>query len=219
MTEKEYADWKAVTESSRFRWVEDEIYRLNGRGAFYYSGGEDGVYMRIEKDGLLEAGRYKGAIPHIGEAAFTPQIEKQYADFNAAYTAALEAGGKQFLLDMLSPQNIEFTQEDALEETTSIGDLHTSPDFQCDLTSGYPTVLVWDQNKDTAILQPAPAYDDDSELSRQCVRECAEWGVHLCRSWKDYNALLESIGEEAYENGAVPPDDDEAEEYGGIQLS
>jgi hypothetical protein len=219
MTEKEYAYWKAITESSRFRWVEDEIYRLNGRGAFYYSGGADGVYMRIEKDGLLEAGRYEGATPHIGEAMFTPQIEKQYVDFNAAYTAALEAGGKQFLLDMLSPQNIEFPQEDAFEETISIGDLHISPDFQCDLTSGYPIVLVWDQEKGTAILQPAPAYDDDSELSQQCIRECADWDVHPCTDWEDYNNLLESIGEEAYENGAVPLDEeDEAEEFGGIQL-
>jgi hypothetical protein len=106
MTEKEYAYWKAVTESSRFRWVEDEIYRLNGRGALYYSGGEDGVYIRIDKDGLLTAGRYEGAIPHIGKATFSEQIEKQYADFNAAYTAMLEAGDKQFLVDMLTAQEI-----------------------------------------------------------------------------------------------------------------
>jgi hypothetical protein len=205
MTEKEFAYWQAITESSRFRWVEDEIYRLNGRGAFYYSGGENGVYMRIEKDGLLTAGRYEGAIPHIGEAFFTVQAEKQFAHFGAACTAAIEAGGKQFLVDMLTPPTVDFPMEDdeSLEETASISDLHTSPDFQCDLTGGYPTVLVWNKDNSTAILEPAPAFDDDSEGARQCQRNCADWGVRSCADWQDYNDLLESIGEEAYANAAV----------------
>ena len=77
MTKKEFAMWQAVTKSSQFRWTEDEIYRLNGRGAFYYHGGEDGIYMRIQKDGMLEAGNYEGAIPHIGEAFFKPVVERQ----------------------------------------------------------------------------------------------------------------------------------------------
>ena len=51
-----FEEWMKVTESSQFKWVEDEIYRLNGRGAMYFTGGEDGVYMRIQKDGVLEAG-------------------------------------------------------------------------------------------------------------------------------------------------------------------
>jgi len=94
----------AVTLSSRYRWVEDEIYRLNGRGAMYYTGGEDGVYMRINKDGKLEAGNYEGAIPHIGEAFFKPAVTKNYDSFSDAYKAAMEAGGKQFMVDMFSGQ-------------------------------------------------------------------------------------------------------------------
>jgi hypothetical protein len=101
-SELNFAAWKAVTESSRFRWVEDEIYRLNGRGAMYYTGGDDGIYMRIDKDGTLEAGNYEGAVPHIGEAFFAPVVTKQYDSFSAAFTAAMEAGGKQFLVDMFS---------------------------------------------------------------------------------------------------------------------
>ncbi len=100
MTKDEFARWQAVTESSRFHWTEDAVFRLNGRGAFYYIGGEDGGYMRIHKDGRLEVGAYEGAIPHIGEAILMPEAEKQYADFNEAFTAALQLGGKQFLVDM-----------------------------------------------------------------------------------------------------------------------
>ena len=56
--------------------------------------------MSIHKDGRLELGSYESAIPHIGEAVFMPKSEKQYADFNEAFTAALQLGGKQFLVDM-----------------------------------------------------------------------------------------------------------------------
>jgi|GEM_PF-2171533 len=96
------AAWIAVTESSRFRWVEDEIVRLNGRGAMYYTGGEDGIYMRISNDGKLEAGNYEAAFPHIGDAFFIPLVVKQFDNFSDAYKAAMEAGGKQFLTDMFS---------------------------------------------------------------------------------------------------------------------
>ena len=122
-SELNIAAWLAVTESSRYKWVEDEIYHLNGRGAMYYTGGEDGIYMRISKDGSLEAGYYKGAVPHIGEAMFTPVVTKQFTSFNKAYTSAMEAGGKQFLVDMFSgsePQPLYQTKRGAPEERPSV---------------------------------------------------------------------------------------------------
>ena len=94
--------WMAITQGSQHRWTEDEIYRLNGHGAMYYTGGEDGIYVRIESDGTLEAGSYEGAIPHIGDAMFTPKIVKEYESYSAALQAVVEAGGKQFMADMFS---------------------------------------------------------------------------------------------------------------------
>lgn len=102
MTKDEFAYWQSRIENSRFQWTEDEIFRLNGRGAFYYSGGEDGIYIKIHRDGLLEAGKYEDAFPHIGEALFTVQASKRYTDYSAAFTAATEAAGKQFLVDLFS---------------------------------------------------------------------------------------------------------------------
>jgi hypothetical protein len=58
---------------------------------------------------------------------------------------------------------------------------------------------------------------NDSEEAKQCLRECVDWGVRPCASWEDYNDLLESIGEEAYENAAVPLVDED-EEWGGLTL-
>ena len=107
--EKNFAGWLAVTANSEHQWAEDEIYRLNGRGAMYYTGGEDGIYIRIDKDGLLDAGDYEGAYPHIGEAMFKSVVTRQFDSYSEAFKAAMEAGGKQFLVDMFggsTPQPI-----------------------------------------------------------------------------------------------------------------
>lgn len=102
MTKDEFAYWQSRIENSRFQWTEDEIFRLNKRGAFYYNGGEDGIYIKIHKDGLVEAGTYEGAFPHIGEALFTVEAKRQCRDFNEAFGLAMNAGGKKFLMDMFS---------------------------------------------------------------------------------------------------------------------
>ena len=127
MTKDEFALWQAITENSRFHWTEDAIFRLNGCGAFYYIGGQDGGYMRIHQDGRLEIGAYEGAIPHIGEALFIPKSEKQYADFNEAFTAVIQLGGKRFLVDMFggtpaalpkSPHNEKPSVREHIREAT-----------------------------------------------------------------------------------------------------
>lgn len=102
MTKDEFAYWQSRIQNSSFQWTEDEIFRLNGRGAFYYTGGEDGIYIKIHKDGRLEAGTYEGAFPHIGEACFNVKAQRQCKGYSEAFAAAMEAGGKQFLLDMFS---------------------------------------------------------------------------------------------------------------------
>lgn len=109
MTQREFEYLQAITESSVHKWVEDNITRLNGNGALYYTGGEDGRYMRLSSDGKLTVGTYEGAIPHIGEAMFRREAEHQYADFNAAFEAACKLGGKQFLVDMFSQDDVAQT--------------------------------------------------------------------------------------------------------------
>jgi hypothetical protein len=106
MNQKELEHWQAVTASSTCRWVEDSIFRLNDRGAMYYTGGEDGIFMKISKDGTLELGAYEGALPHIGEAFFTVKAQKQCADFDEAFRTACQIGGKKFLMDMFSADQI-----------------------------------------------------------------------------------------------------------------
>lgn len=102
MTEAEMRQWLAVTENSRYQWTEDEVTRLNGRGALYYFGGEDGVYIRIQPEGELSVGTYEGAFPHIGEAFFTEKMVVPCNTFDRAFQKAVELGGQKFLQDMFS---------------------------------------------------------------------------------------------------------------------
>ena len=102
MTEAEMRQWLAVTENSRYQWTEDEITRLNGRGALYYFGGEEGIYIRIQPEGTLSIGTYEGAFPHIGEAMFTRKTVVDCGTFDQAFQKAAALGGQRFLQDMFS---------------------------------------------------------------------------------------------------------------------
>ena len=87
----------------------------------------------------------------------------------------------------------------------SIAQLHVSPDFLCNQTEGFPTVLcvLWDQGKAwIAIYEDLVMDRDETELNYYRSR-CAEFGLRDCRSVSDFNALLEELGEEAYANGAL----------------
>ena len=110
----------------------------------------------------------------------------------------------------------QLTPFEIAEEQMPKADIFSGSDFQRDQTSGYPTVLVWNQTRGTAILQPAPAFDDDSDLANQCLRDCADWGVRTCNSWEDYNGLLKKLGPDAAEN--IVPIEDEDEDFGGMNL-
>ena len=154
----------------------------------------------------------KELAPHMNLYQYGNAMMEQFNAVNTPYGILRRADGGQIQSE-IPDENRQADQE----ETVSAAEIYTSQDFQCDHTSGYPTVLVWNQDNGTAILQPAPAFDDGTEESDQCIRECAEWGVHPCTSWEDYNGLLESIGEDAVRNAYVS-DEDESEEFGGMTM-
>jgi hypothetical protein len=106
MTEDELRNWMAITQGSENRWTEDEIYRLNGHGSLYYTGGAQGIYLKAEQSGLLTVGRYEDAIPHIGDAMFTEYGSLQFPDYNAAFARMIEIGGIGFLTDMIIGDDI-----------------------------------------------------------------------------------------------------------------
>ncbi|MCD7993256.1 MAG: hypothetical protein LUK37_16335 [Clostridia bacterium] len=128
MNREEFDYWREITASSSYRWQEDTITRLNGRGALYYMGGESGAFIRMSPEGMLKMGTYEEAIPHIGEAFFTVKAEKSCGSFNAAFQFACQLGGRKFLEDMFSndklPRNMlqsaqsTIVQSDQLSQNT-----------------------------------------------------------------------------------------------------
>ena len=114
MERDELEYWQSVMAASRDEWVEDSITRLNEGGNLYYTGGEDGRYMRVYSDGRLSVGSYEYAFPHIGEALFTQSFERQYGSANEAFEAACQLGGTRFMEDMLSSS----PAMDAIDEQT-----------------------------------------------------------------------------------------------------
>ncbi len=117
MTDLECKQWLAVTANSQYQWTADEVTRRNGRGALYYLGGTDGVYMRIQPKGTLSIGTYEGAIPHIGEALFTQKAVIDCGSFDQAFQKAAELGGQRFLQDMFSTK----PSQQVLETSASAG--------------------------------------------------------------------------------------------------
>jgi hypothetical protein len=109
MTEYEFEYWQEVTQNSKYRWMEDAITRLNGNGTLFYTGGEEGVYMRVSPENKLTVGIYEDAFPHIGDALFKIIAEHQYDSANEAFQAVLALGGKQFLADMCSDDGVKRT--------------------------------------------------------------------------------------------------------------
>ena len=103
-------------------------------------------------------------------------------------------------------------------ESDSVSGSYISPDFQCDASGGYPTVLVWSRADSTAWLEPTDIFGDESDTYKECLRDCADWGVRRCDSWRDYNGLLYSLGEDAFENALPEYEAEETEQMGGLSL-
>lgn len=90
----------------------------------------------------------------------------------------------------------------------SIVDIHTSPDFQCDQTDGFPTSLCvnWDKGKAWLTLN-YHLVDDDMDIT-QYLQGCADFGIRNCADIDEFNSLLKLLGDDAYESAWLPEDDD-----------
>lgn len=88
---------------------------------------------------------------------------------------------------------------DKMTERLYTADTYVSPDFQSDLTGGFPASLCvnWDEGKAWLMLNESLVMDrDDMELNyyRQL---CADYGIRQCYDIEQYNNLLRDLGEDA----------------------
>lgn len=102
MTVEEFDNWKAWTDTTSRTWTIDPIHDgKEGRKLLAHIGGVDGKFVQVD-GGEIALGSYEGAIPHIGEASFRIEGKKNYLTFDIAVTHLIEAGGLNFLLDILA---------------------------------------------------------------------------------------------------------------------
>ena len=105
MNAQEFKEWQAVTASSTNHWTVDTCQMQNTNRVLAYIGGASGAFVEIDATGKATAGRYDGAVPHIGEALFQPQHTRQYASQSEAIARIAERLGLGFLLALTQGQS------------------------------------------------------------------------------------------------------------------
>ena len=100
-------------------------------------------------------------------------------------------------------------QIDRIQARVGILGVHTSPDFQCDQTDGFPTLLCWADGKAWLELNESLIHEGEDLSSYD--RMCSDFGIRDCESIEDFNALLEELGDDAVQSATLYPE--ESEEY------
>lgn len=104
------------------------------------------------------------------------------------------------------------TKYEAFEKETERlynADTHVSPDFQCDQTGGFPVSLCvnWDEEKAWLALNYS-LVESGQDVSAQ-EKMCADFGICQCCDTEQFNGILRELGEEAFQNAELVPDDED----------
>ena len=73
---------------------------------------------------------------------------------------------------------------------------HISQAFQCDVSSGCPVVLCYDEAHGKVWLEKSPVFGEDAAEEADPQDFIRTWGVHSCRSMEEYNQYLQCLGED-----------------------
>lgn len=101
-----------------------------------------------------------------------------------------------------------YAKRDAIISDTDTFDIHTSPDFQCDQTGGFPTSICVCWEKGKAWLALNESMIQDGEDFSEYEQYCADFGIRDCADTADFNKLLKELGEDAYTTAYLPEEDE-----------
>lgn len=88
--------------------------------------------------------------------------------------------------------------------------VHSTGDFQCDASNGFPVILHWNAEEETAWIEPTWSLREDQY--QEALAYCCEYGLHRCLNYKDFNAILRDLDRDAYTFWALAEDPFEYEE-------
>lgn len=113
-------------------------------------------------------------------------------------------------------------ERDEILNDVDWSEIHTSPDFQCDQTDGFPTCLCAVFSKGKAWLEPASFATEDLSPKELDIflAQCAAFGIRNCDDPTEFNELLKKLGDDAVQIASIPEEDLELYEdtgMGGIQ--
>ena len=94
---------------------------------------------------------------------------------------------------------------DRIQARVGILGVHTSPDFQCDQTEGFPTCLCWADGKAWLELNESLIHEGQ-DLSAY-DKLCADFGIRDCANREEFNELLEELGEDAVQSATLYPEE------------
>ena len=89
----------------------------------------------------------------------------------------------------------------------SLLDIHTSPDFQCDQTGGFPVSLCACFEKGKAWLELNYNVAEDVDVSAY-EKLCADFGIRQCCDAEQFNGILRELGEDAIQSGELFDEDE-----------
>jgi len=91
---------ESSVESKSQVWFENADFLPNG--SMYHTGGEDGIYIRIKKDGSVDAGNYTAALPGIDNAVLESIIEGKFPNHHEAVNKVIDFAGMRFYVDTMT---------------------------------------------------------------------------------------------------------------------
>lgn len=146
---------------------------------------------------------FHGAVEKaLGRPVFTHEfaaVERLRDEFETKHPDA-EALKASFCLELYNEQVTRL----------STGDVHISPDFQCDQTGGFPASLCvnWEEGKAWLELNENLIMDRD-EMELNYYRQlCADFGVRDCQDEERFNSILRSLGEDAIQSAELPVEEE-----------
>lgn len=94
-----------------------------------------------------------------------------------------------------------------IQRLERFSDTEFSFEFQCDITDGYPVHLVWNCDENKAWLSPNSSIGSKADYEK-AMAACEKFGIRNCESAKDFNAILDSLGDDAKQCKIYEPTED-----------
>ena len=101
---------------------------------------------------------------------------------------------------------------DRMIEQGEPGSIHISPDFQCDVSGGFPVSLCvsWEDGKAWLTPNEHLLCNLPLELTEETMwQACADFGIRDCEDSMDFNCILEELGEDAVDSAWIPEEEEE----------